>query len=237
MNERDRSPGRPAGRPVLTSRMIAQAALKLVEQHGLDGLSMRRLADDLNVQPASLYWHVPGKEQLIDLMADELLAELRLPRPSPRSGWRRVVRDYALGYYGYLVTRRDSSKIIARAFPSAPSFLPHGELLGEQLLRAGFSARDAAGAIDTIIVYVHGFVTAHQTSGETEPDEAQVTPAARVRLLSLSPADFPAMAAIAGWLARPDIRNRVEFGLDRLLDGLELLNSQKTSRRTARHEP
>lgn len=233
MNERDRS----SGRPVLTSRAIAQAALKLVELHGLDALSMRRLADDLNVQPSSLYWHVPGKEQLIDLMADELLAELALPRPSPRAGWRRVVRDYALGYYDYLLSKPDSSRIIARAFPSSAGFLPHGELLGEHLLRAGFSARDAASAIYTIIVYVHGFAAAHQTPGVSEPGEAAVAPAARVRLLSLSPAEFPAMAAITGWLARPDAGNRVEFGLDRLLDGLELMNSQKASRRTGRREP
>lgn len=228
----DRRSGRPPGRPALTLRDIAAAGLALVGREGLDALSMRRLADELGIQAASLYWHVPSKDALIDVMADELLADLPLPRPSSRKGWRRAIREHALGYYHYLLGRRDAARIIARRFGVAPNFLPHVELLGEHLLGAGFSTRDAANAIYAIVVYVQGFAC-HQSFAEVaEPDReagagapagAATSAGARVRLLSMSPAQFPATAALIDSLAKPDPERQFAFGLDRLLDGLETM--------------
>ena len=86
--------GRTAVRSSLTSREVARAALAMVERDGLDGLSMRRLADDLGVQAASLYWHVQSKDHLLDLMAGELFSTLKLPVavpapvPAAAGSWR-----------------------------------------------------------------------------------------------------------------------------------------------------
>jgi TetR/AcrR family tetracycline transcriptional repressor len=154
-------------------------------------------------------------------MADELIADLPLPEAAGRKGWRRVIREYALAYYHQLLGKRDAGRILATRFGVAPNFLSHAELLGEHLLRAGFSTKDAANAIYTIVVYIQGFVCHQQAP-------AAVPAGPNVRLLSLSPAEFPAMATLVGALTKPDAERRFTFGLDRLLDGLEMMNAQKS---------
>ncbi|MGH7776659.1 MAG: TetR family transcriptional regulator, partial [Candidatus Dormibacterales bacterium] len=72
--------------PGLTRGGVVSAALDLLRTDGLDGLTMRALADRLGVKAASLYWHVRDRDELLDLVAAALLAEVGTP---PRgAGWR-----------------------------------------------------------------------------------------------------------------------------------------------------
>lgn len=71
--------------PGLTREAIAQAALRVLEREGIDGLSMRKVGAELGVKAASLYWHVRNKEQLLDLLTDALMADAE-PRPARAPG-------------------------------------------------------------------------------------------------------------------------------------------------------
>src|ERR687888_2227530 len=73
---------RPARTP-LTREAIVDAALRVLAREGADGLSMRRVAEELGAGPASLYWHVASKDELINLLIDRVTSEIPLPPPDP----------------------------------------------------------------------------------------------------------------------------------------------------------
>src|SRR6185295_17980549 len=69
----------------LTRELIVDAALVLLERDGLQGLSMRRLAQELDAGAASLYWHVGDKEELLNLLLDRIVGETPVPEPDPEN--------------------------------------------------------------------------------------------------------------------------------------------------------
>ena len=66
----------------LNRARITESTIRLLNEHGLMELSMRKVAEDLTVQPASLYYHVKGKEQLLQLLADKFCSEMTSPDAS-----------------------------------------------------------------------------------------------------------------------------------------------------------
>src|SRR5215475_10267794 len=82
----------PATRPQLSRDLIVETAIRLLDADGLDGVSMRRVADELGTGPASLYAHVANKEELLDLVLDRVLAEVELPEPDP-ARWQEQLRE------------------------------------------------------------------------------------------------------------------------------------------------
>src|SRR5215469_11608803 len=72
----------------LTRERLVEAALQLVNEEGLEGLSMRALADSLEVKAASLYWHVRDRRELLELLAESILEPVRVPH---RGGWRENI--------------------------------------------------------------------------------------------------------------------------------------------------
>ena len=75
----------------LTRDRLVKAALELIQEEGLEGLSMRALADRLEVKAASLYWHVRDRRELVELLAESILETV--PATSGRSGWRDAVLE------------------------------------------------------------------------------------------------------------------------------------------------
>ncbi|MFC6929926.1 TetR/AcrR family transcriptional regulator [Actinomadura yumaensis] len=83
----------PSRRP-LTQDGIVAAAVRVLDAEGLDGVTMRRVAQELDTGPASLYAHVSGKDELNELMLDRVAAEVRLPEPDPER-WQEQVKEVA----------------------------------------------------------------------------------------------------------------------------------------------
>ncbi|MBU4214414.1 MAG: TetR/AcrR family transcriptional regulator C-terminal domain-containing protein, partial [Actinobacteria bacterium] len=145
------------GQPAVTQEALVQAALVVLERDGLDALSMRRVAAELGLQAASLYWHVQHKEELLELMADAALAGLDL---SGLDGdWRAQARDLARRYRTLLKSRRDLPRLLAGRFlvgTNSSRLMEH--TLGV-FRDAGFSPGGAAAAMYLLSVsYVQGFV-------------------------------------------------------------------------------
>jgi TetR/AcrR family tetracycline transcriptional repressor len=220
--------GQTAMRSSLTSLEVARAGLAMVERDGLDGLSMRRLADDLGVQAASLYWHVQSKDHLLDLMAGELFSTLKLPAavpvPAPGGGWRGGLRDLSAAYYRFLLSHRDAGRIVAGRFVLIGHLARHLEPFAGLLRRGGCADTDIAYGLYAIVIYIQAFVLQQQTplTGDSAAGAAELDALARIREgLSHLPQDkFPVTTALAEPLTRPDIERRFFFGLDLLIDGL-----------------
>jgi TetR/AcrR family tetracycline transcriptional repressor len=215
---------RPGHRAAITAESVARAALATVERDGLDYLSMRRVAEELGVQAATLYWHVQSKEHLLDLMADALLADFQLPQLPDNAGWRAALGEMVYAYYRFLLNHRDSGRIIAGRFAPGPHFVEHVEAFAAQLRRSGLPDRDAAYALYAVVVYVQGFVL-HQTSplsGDSAAGAVDRDVLAQIRdqLLALPVDRYPATTALAEPLTRPDIEQRFVFGFELLLDGI-----------------
>src|SRR5262249_35152076 len=90
----------------LTREGITEAALALVDEEGLDALSMRNVAKRLDVQASALYGHVSGKQELIQLMLDRVALEIELPEPDPEH-WEEQVKEFARAARRALGAHRD----------------------------------------------------------------------------------------------------------------------------------
>ncbi|MFC9324114.1 TetR/AcrR family transcriptional regulator C-terminal domain-containing protein [Kitasatospora sp. NPDC057015] len=223
--------------PGLTPETIAQAALRVLEREGIDGLSMRKVGAELGVKAASLYWHVRNKEQLLDLLTDALMADAV---PPPREGpWRDQLRSYCERHRQHLLGKRDAAKVVAGRLAPGPHML---RLMDDQLGRlrdAGFPDADAALASYLLGLYVHGFVLQEQTpmsaSEAMGAGRREVATAVGDQFRRLPEAEFPHVVALAGALTEPSMDARFAFGLERLLDGLAALLDEPAP--TTPHSP
>lgn len=140
-----------ANRPPLSRTVIADAALDLVEQHGFDHLTMRRLGQCLNVDAMSLYYHFDNKDDLLDAMLDRLFDDIVLPDPGSdgfadwlRGIWKTFEHPAALELY----TQRVATS------PAGPKGVLWS---GVALMERGLSPTEAAEAYRLIASFVTGF--------------------------------------------------------------------------------
>lgn len=151
-----RRQGRPRrGTEPLTRERILQAALELLDGHGLEGFSMRRLAAELGVDPMALYHHLPGKEAILEGVAGLVFSKLRVERCDD---WREQVRAFARSY-GELVRAHPhlALLLIQHVEAGGEPVLQASEQLYAALERSGLPGDRIAQAADVIIDYVHGF--------------------------------------------------------------------------------
>jgi AcrR family transcriptional regulator len=205
------APGR-GRRPGMTLERIVAAAVELADAEGLDGLSMRRVADRLGVGTMSLYRYVPSKAELADLMLDTVIAE-GLPFPEQR-GWRdgleRFARANLAGYrrhpwlLGTSLTRGAMGPNQAAALDAVLHAIDG----------TGLSSGERMGVVGLVAGYVRG---AAQQLADDEPDDF-----AALLDAHLDAERHPALTAV--WRAE-DLAwvDPFEFGLRRVLDGVEAL--------------
>lgn len=211
-----------ARRQQLTRERVVAEALAVIAQDGVQALTMRRLAARLGVVPGALYHHVRNKQQLHDLVLDNVLAEVDV-RLDPSLGWtdrlkllahrlRQVLEDHP-GVAGILKTRD----------PLGPHSLALAEAFLGPLQAAGFADREAGLAFFLLVDYTVGFAV---SGPPTSVNEQRVRdPATRSQLhqffRSLPSDRFPALVALGEhvWVDNRD--ERFTAGLQVLVDGLE----------------
>jgi TetR/AcrR family tetracycline transcriptional repressor len=236
---RERSAGRRAARhgeppphePVTPER-IADAALRLIDAQGLNGLTVRALAEELGLGTMTLYWYVRNKDEVLDLVADRVFAAVTLPQGE--TDWRELCRAGAKAVRAsFLAHPRAVPIIISRG-----SFGPNGLRMIEFSIGifrdAGFSADEATDAYFTISNFVTGFCSfetagADPTSGPSLDRQAYARMASQY--VSMLPADrYPNVVAAAPRMFGADRDARFAFGIDCLVAGLEArLNASRAT--------
>jgi TetR/AcrR family tetracycline transcriptional repressor len=210
-------------RAPVTRDAIVAAALALLAENGLDGVSFRRIAARLGVSGPTLYWHVENKRQLMDLMAEELVRRTgrAYEGPEPDQPWWEWLRADAHRMFDALIATRDAPRVLAGNRPSPDAFPSIERVLGV-LVDAGMTPGEAQQTLFTIGAYVIGSATewqaeAERTSAQALPDPAdEKLNALRAEVLSEQPL---LLAAMAERLGRSH-SSAFEFGLDLLVDGL-----------------
>src|SRR5277367_1880011 len=116
--------------------IIVQAGLNLLNQVGLEQLTLRRLAKDLKIQAPTLYWHFKSKEELIDAMATLVLAKgapSLLPSKSA-SNWKTWVNTFAIGLRQTLLDYRDGARLVAGSRLIDTVYMETAERIGQRLI-------------------------------------------------------------------------------------------------------
>ncbi len=124
-------------KPLLTRGRIIECALGIIDADGLDALSTRRLATELNVQAPSLYNHFATKEEILDAVADVLFAEIDLSMLG-RDPWPAALQAWARGYRAALVAHPNIVPYLARGPGRRPSQLRVADAVYGALVDAGW---------------------------------------------------------------------------------------------------
>ena len=156
----------------LTRQDIARSGLRLLNEVGLNGLTLRLIASDLGVKAPALYWHMKNKQELLDEMATQMFADAAASRepPEPLGEWG-VVTFRARALRRMMLAYRDGGKVFSG------TYLGDIGLVGEHPFRrsidAGLDALRAGRAMFTVYSYVIGFTIEEQavypTPGNRDP--------------------------------------------------------------------
>jgi AcrR family transcriptional regulator len=226
----------PPPRAPITRDAIVEAALVVLDREGMDGLSMRRVAEELGTGAASLYWHVRNKEELFQLVFDRVTREIVLPEPDP-AHWKDQLRELGHQMRRVLSQHRDVARISMGRIPSAPQIALLAEWLFSLLQPVGIPDRAIAYIGDVAGLYVGAFCfeesLGHSSpTGEDLPPE-QIVQMMRDYLVSLPADRFPHTIRAADLLLAFNPEDRFEFGLDLLIAGLEKYAENASARKTS----
>lgn len=208
-------------REPLTREQIVTVAIRLIDEEGLDAFSMRRLGKELGAGATSLYWHVRNKEQLVDLVLDELIGEV-VADLKPVDGWRPQLTEVARALRRVLLRHRRVAPLLGERPTIGPKALDAAEFVLSTLLAAGFDERRASMASGALVNYAAGFAMFEsKTAGGTgDSAEAREMADAVMEYFATLPKDrYPSMSRAAKLNVSEE--EQFEFGLERLLDGLE----------------
>ena len=208
----------------LERETVARAALAVLDEVGLDGLTVRRISDALGVQNPALYWHFKNKQDLLDRMAEVMLADAfaELGTPAPDASWSETLSALAHLFHRALSSHRDGARVIAAANLSGSETV--GVLDGaiKTLQDAGFSALAALNATLTVSAYTLGSVLDAQLDPYRTVDPRPE--ASGVLHGGVEAGRYPALANALGEVARvstgQDRTAAFEAGLQIILAGI-----------------
>lgn len=209
---------KPVKRRRLTPEAIVSKALRLADEEGFEALSMRKLAGSLGVTAMSLYNHVSGKDDLLDLMLNRVVAEIESPMVG--GDWAEMMRRRSHSMRQALLRHRWAPPLLISKIALGEEILRDINATLGCLVRAGFTYGQADWARNAIDSHVYGY-TMQELNFPVAPEEYKV--AAAQFLPMISKADYPFMHEAAAQIIGGEYDGMTEFsfGLELILDGLK----------------
>jgi AcrR family transcriptional regulator len=210
------------GNGKITREAVLAAALDIIDRGGADALSMRRLARAVGRDPMILYRHAPGKDAVLDGVAETVLAQLRVDSADP--DWAGQLRAVARRFRALALAHPNVVPLlVTRPLATPLGLRPPGTLRPLEdiltlLTRAGFSGPDALHIYRALFGFLHGHVLDELQELVENPDETDDL--LRLGLHRLPLREFPLLRGLAPVLASYDGAAELERGLDILLTGL-----------------
>jgi TetR/AcrR family tetracycline transcriptional repressor len=152
-----------AAKGISRERIVA-AALELLDERGMDAVTVRALATALDVRAPALYWHVRNKQELLDEMATEVMRRvgIALSTIGPGADWRDDFSAYARTLRSEYLKHRDGARIFSGTRLADPNVLRTKEVWFARWTAAGMKLVDADDALDVATAFVVGFVVEEQ---------------------------------------------------------------------------
>jgi TetR/AcrR family transcriptional regulator, tetracycline repressor protein len=207
--------------------MVILAGLKLLNEVGLERLTLRLLGRELKIQAATVYWHFKSKEELINAMATTVLAEGSAQLiPARESGdWKVWAASFGEGLRKTLLTYRDGARMVAGTRLTDTTYMKTAERIGAKLVESGFTVRQTVVLLSTVYNYTLSFVMEEQAvfprPGERSPQYALAKRNAR-----LDAKELPLLRQ-AGSILFDQFDRRYKEGLELILAGAELLRKSR----------
>ena len=204
----------------LTRDRVLHAAVAVADESGIDSLTMRRLAERLDVKPMSLYYHVANKDDILDGIVDIVFSEISLPRTG--ADWKVGMRDRAISVRRVLGEHPWATSLMQERANPGPALLRHHDAVIGSLREGGFSVAMAAHAFSAMDAYIYGFALQEKTLPFETPEELAMV--AEMILSQMPPDEYPNLAELTvEHVLQPgySYSDEFEFGLDLILDGLE----------------
>lgn len=203
----------------IDKKAVVATALTLLDDVGYDGLTMRVLAKALHVQAPTLYWHFPSKQDLLDQMADALVAPAVASIDLTATPCD-LLHALAHNLRTALLSHRDGARVYAGTYVMGDNVFALADAALAALLRCGLDEGAATDAMFNLIYYVLGFTIEEQGSGtrwgsvDVEAVKAQFTEIAGSR--------FPALARCRDFIVTDSFDVRFDRGLEAFLASIEV---------------
>ena len=213
---------RPAKAP-LSERAVLDAALALSRREGLDAVTMRRVAAELDTGAASLYVYVRNRDELVTAMGDRVMTAIEL-EPADPARWREQLQSLLVRMLDVL---RAHPGLAAATLATVPATDPPFDLMEHLiglLLAGGIGRQDAAWGIDALSLLTTGTAIESDVRADRRGDHPQemeeMVRGLRDRFASMSPERFPHTVALAEEMTTGDGDERFAFAVDALVEGM-----------------
>jgi AcrR family transcriptional regulator len=207
-------------RPALNRERVIAVAVALADGIGVDALTIRKLAAELDVKPMTIYHHVPNKEAIIDGMVDLVFSEIDLPPTDV--DWKQAIRQRAASARVVLARHPWAAPLMESRTTPGPATLRHHDAVIGCLRAGGFSMEMTAHAYAVIDAFVYGFALQEASLPATAGDE--MADLAEAMSAAMPVGEYPHLVEFTtehvlrtGY----DFAGECDFGFDLILDGLD----------------
>jgi AcrR family transcriptional regulator len=196
----------------LTAPAIVEAAIAVADADGLDAVSIRRVAALLGVRPMSLYTHIASKDELLDLMANELVGLMLIEEPASND-WREALGEIARRSHATFVAHPWVLAAFARRPRPGPNAARHAKQMALAVAGIGLAPAEVWTVLGIVDDYVLGHALRVATTGNARDLEASMSVTDR--------AEVPEVAALPDVDHARTTSDSFELGLQTVLDGVE----------------
>jgi AcrR family transcriptional regulator len=220
-------------REFLNRDRVLRAAVELADRRGIDAVSMRGLADELDVVAMALYKHVRNKEELLDGMVEQIIGEI--DSPIAGAGWMTAVRERVLSARTVLRRHPWARSVLETRVTQTPAVLEYMNSFAGMFLAGGLSVDLTHHVMHAIGSRMWGFTQELFDTSASPSAAPAMSPEMQVQMMQLMGERYPNILAIASYSAHDmgstvghgcDDQFEFEFALDLMLDGFERLHER-----------
>ncbi len=212
MHKAKPSEGQPKKRQRLSPEAITETAIRLADAEGLEAVSIRRVAAELDARAMSLYDHFASKSEVLASMTDEVVGEMLVSQPLPES-WREAVATSARTMYAAYARHPWAIFVAAERLGPGPNAIKLAKQMARALTTLPLEHGDVWQVHGIVNDYVIGY--SFRSVGTVNPEDMEEA------IVASDVVEFPELAALPDNLRMRSSIERFELGLQTVLDGIE----------------
>jgi AcrR family transcriptional regulator len=201
----------------ISKEEIVHNALILLDDDGLDGVTLRKLATKLKIKAPSLYWHFKSKQALLDEMASAIIDGVAQNNP-PEESWQETIRRIANEMRSAFLAHRDGAKVYSGTYPFSDNVFRLSDAIMGKLCSAGIEAKIRYFFFFSVMYFIIGFVIEEQALKEKIQVDPINIPAELIK-------KYPLAKEVVAVFGGDDLNERFSFGIELLIHGLTAIRN------------